>query len=159
MARNRRLPKHIEWSAHEYEHSEKSPDWFWGLGLVALVIAVGAIFFNNVLLAIVVLLAATMIGFYGARHPDRFDFAVTPRGIIVHDQLYPYQTLESFWIDDINPHRPKLLVKSKKMLVPLIVIPLEDIDIEDVHSYLLQYLPEIEDAEPLAHRLFELVGF
>jgi len=159
MSRNRKLPKHIEWSAHEYTHQEKTPDWFWGLGLVILVIAIGAIFFNNVLLALVVLIAGAMIGFYAARHPDRFDFAATPRGIVVHDQLYPYQTLDSFWIDDLNPYEPRLLLKSQKMLVPLIVIPLEDVDVDDVHSYLLQYLPEIEAAEPVAHKLFELVGF
>ena len=160
MGLEHRLPTQVAWSAHEHDHYEKTPDWYWGLGLLVLVLTIGAIFFNNVLLAILILLGGVMVGVYASRHPDRYEFALTPRGVIIHNKLYPYKTLESFWIDDIHPHAtPKLLLKSTKTFMPLIVVPLEDVDLELIHVYLNRHLPEVEKAEPLAHKLFELVGF
>jgi hypothetical protein len=155
-----RLPKRIEWGAHEHEHQEKTPDWYWALGLVALVGFIGSLLLGNVLLAIVILLGGLVMGLYATLHPHYAEFALTHRGVIIEEKLYPYQTLDSFWIDDIVPEKPKLLIKSQKIMMPLMVLPIpDDIDPEIIHRYLLQYLQEEENNEPIAHRLIEALGF
>lgn len=155
------LPKRIEWGAHEHEHQEKTPDWFWALGLITLVGIVASLFFGNPLLAILLLVGGLVMGLFATRRPHYAEFALTQRGVIVENTLYPYQTLDSFWIDDIDAYRPpRLLIKSQKIMMPLIVLPIaEDVDPDIVHRYLLQYLMEEECVEPLAHKFMEALGF
>ncbi len=154
------LPQRIQWEGYEHEHREKTPDWFWGLGLVVLAIFILAIFFNNVLFGILVLVAGFTMALFALKEPKLTRFTLTHRGLIIERTLYPFTTLESFWIDDIDEEiEPKLLVKSKRPLTPLLVIPVHPDDVDEVHQFLLAHLHEIEDAEPIAHKLFDLVGF
>lgn len=154
------LPQRIEWSAQEYHHYERSTDWYWGVGLVTLVIGIGAIFFGNILFAILILLGMFVLILYTFIQPHDAQFVLTSRGLEIDGELFRYQTLTSFWIDDIDPRVPaKLLLKTQRSMMPVLIIPLVDVDVELVHHFLLTKLPEVEDAEPLSHRLFELVGF
>ena len=154
------LEHDISWHAHEFEHQHKSSDWYWGLGVLAIVGAATAIFFNNVMLAVIIVVGALVLGITAMRHPEPSHFALTRRGILIEDRLYPYQTLDSFFIEHKHDNRaPRLLVKSLQPMMPLIVIPIEDVDPDDVEDYLLDYLDMDEHTEPVAHRLFERLGF
>jgi len=48
----------IEWDAHEYEHRERSPDWFWAVGIISVSVAVAAVIFGNIIFGILVIIAA-----------------------------------------------------------------------------------------------------
>ncbi len=149
----------LTWQAYEYHHREKSNDWFWALGIIAVGGIVAAIFLHNLLFALLILVASVAIGLFAAREPDLVTFAITRRGIRIDDDLYPYQNLDGFWIEDISEaHVPKLLLKSKKVLMPMIVIPIEEVEPEDVYAALLYFLPEEELHEPFAHKIMEFVG-
>jgi hypothetical protein len=62
--------------------------------------------------------------------------------------LYPFLTLDSFWID-AHEHPPKVLFKSTKMFMPFISIYIEEVDREKVRDILLNYIAETELHEPL----------
>jgi hypothetical protein len=151
------------WVTHEYEHSDKTADWFWTLGIIALASAIGAIIFGNVLFAIVVLLGAFVMGMYAARQPDDIEIKITTKGIRAGETLFPYRSLEAFWIDDEDPNDdipPRLLVRSKKMIMPLLVFHLTlETPPDDVRAALRPYLPETHLQEPLSHKLLENIGF
>lgn len=149
----------IEWEADEYPHSDKSNDWYWALGLVAVSAAVAALLFNNVLFAVLILLSSFVLALFASRKPERVRFAVMQRGIRAHGKLYPYQTLKSFYIEELPGRTPMLLLESAKVMTPLIVLPLEGVDADHVHDFLLDVLPEEEHSEPLPHRLMEWLGF
>jgi hypothetical protein len=57
------------WSVITHEHRERTTDWYWALGLVAIAGAVASVFFGNTLLAIIILLGAGSIGFLAIRGP------------------------------------------------------------------------------------------
>lgn len=149
----------LEWEALEYEHIEKTPDWFWGLALVALAAIAAAIFFENLLFAVVILLSAFTFALYGARAPKMERFSITDRGVSVGNNLYPYQTLDSFWVHDSPESRPVLLIKSKKTLMPLIAIPITHVNPRDIRERLLDELPEEEHHEPLSDKLMRFFHF
>jgi hypothetical protein len=150
----------IEWQAFEHEHIHKSSDWFWVLGIIATTGAVTAIIFSNILFSIVILVGAFTLGMHAAKRPSRVNFKITERGVIIGNKMYLYSSLESFWVEDENERAlPKLLVKSKKLLAPHIVIPIDNISPSDVRDYLLQYLAEEEDSESLAQKIMEFFGF
>lgn len=150
----------LEWTALEHEHIHKSSDWFWALGIIAIATAATSIIFNNILFALVILIGAFTIGINASKPPAQVRFRITSRGILINNILHPYSSLESFWVSDENQYeQPKLLVKSKKLLAPHIVIPIEDIHPDDIRDYIIEYLEEEEDSESLAQKIVEFFGF
>ncbi len=149
----------LEWDAPEYLHEEKSSDWYWSLGIIAASVAFLCILFNNLLFAVFIILAAFAAGMHAARPPRLIDVRVAPRGILSHNVLYTFDSLESFWIEE-RENDPRLLIKSKKLLMPLIVVPISPhVDLDEIRDYLLTFLPEVEHHESLGHRLLEYFGF
>jgi hypothetical protein len=149
----------ITWEAHEYVHAEKNRDWYWALGLIAIAGAVAALLFNNVLFAVLIIIASFSLALFASRKPDLVTFTLSQRGVRVDDDLYPFQSLESFGIDETPNKTPKLILKSNKIFSPGLVIPLEGIHPDEVHDFLLDFLPEGDHAESLSHHLMEYLGF
>lgn len=151
--------KVITWKAAEHNHAEKSSDWFWVLGILALSGALAAFFFGNFLFAILILVGAVAVSLQAVRPPRIFNYVVATRGIRVGDRLYPFGTLESYRLDDDDEQGPQLLIKSKQVYSPLIVIPVPEEYADDVEELVKARLPEDDLEEPLAHKLLELFGF
>jgi len=149
----------IEWEAHEHEHKERSADWFWAVGIISVSIAIAAVIFGNVIFGILILLAAFTLSLFINRHPPTIDVVVDERGIRKGQIFYPFQTLESFWIDTDHPHN-KIILKSEKMFMPLIVVPLgEGVDVDQLHDTLSQFLKEKFHSLPFIEKLLEYLGF
>ena len=120
------------WEAHEYTFQEKSSDWYWAVGIVAISIAVISIIFGNVLLALLILLGSFSLSLFAAKHPVYVRFEINKTGVLIDRTLYPYGTLESFWVED-NRHldlESKLFLKSQRLAMPIIAVPLEGADPE-----------------------------
>jgi len=152
-------PRSVTWEAPEHHHVEKGNDWFFALVIVVVSIVIVAILFNNVLLALLLGLAGGALFVSGAKKPSIIPFAVTVRGVKIDDRLYPYSTLDSFWIDEEDPRGPQLLIKSEKKLMPLMVLPIPITHIDEIESILSERLPEEELLEPLFVKVLELFGF
>lgn len=150
----------IHWQAYEYEPREQSGDWFWAVGIVTVAIAVTAIIFNDVLFAIIIILGGFALSLYAARPPHLIDIVVDDIGIRIDRSFYPYRTLESFWIEEQHGF-PKILVKSQKLIMPYIVVPLnpEEQDAEDIHKILIRHLPEVFHSESVFEKVLERLGF
>jgi hypothetical protein len=155
------LQKTISWQAHEYFHQEKSSDWYWGLGIVAITAAVLAIILGNTLFALVIVLFAFTASLQAHREPKLINFELNNKGVVINHLLYPYSTLESFSIGEqhLNKPDPKVLIKSKRVLMSHIHLPIEQVDIEDVRDFLLVYLKEEELDEPILEKVLEYFGF
>lgn len=152
----------ISWTTLEHHHNhEKSNDWYWMLGIVAVALAILFIYFGDYLFSLVILLGAFTMVLYSQKEHEYISISLGNKGILINETLYPYRSLESFWVEDeIEGEIDHLLLRSKKTLMPLIIIPLaEDLDPELITNYLLQYLDEEELEESFGHRLMEYLGF
>ncbi|MFT5352237.1 MAG: hypothetical protein ACI9GH_000076, partial [Candidatus Paceibacteria bacterium] len=104
--------KKIEWQAHEHSHIERSSDWYWIVGIIAIGIAVLSIYFDNILLAVIIILATSIAQVKARTEPQLLNFKITRKGILAGDTLYPYSALESFWvIDDADDSFDKIIFK------------------------------------------------
>ena len=149
----------IEWDAHEYEHKERSPDWFWAVGIISVSIAIASVIFGNIIFGILVLISTFTLAIFASRPPSTLHVVVDEKGITRGKIRYPISTLESFWIDTDHPHK-KIILRSQKMFMPLIVVPLGDeVDVEDLHESLSLFLTEEFHSLPLIERLLEYLGF
>ncbi|MEX0652468.1 MAG: hypothetical protein WD509_02970 [Candidatus Paceibacterota bacterium] len=150
----------IRWQGYEYTHHEKSGDWFWALGIIALSSAITAIIFKNILFALLILIGAFTLALFASKKPHLNHFEITRRGVTINNTLYSFSSLESFWIDEDEHGHHTLLLKSQHLLTPFIIIPLHtDADPEDVRNLLLTKLEEEELEEPVLHRVLEFFGF
>ncbi len=146
----------LHWQTHEYEHREQTPDWFWAVGIITVALSVTAIILNNVLFAFVIILSGFVLSLYAARPPKEIDVIIDNRGIRTDKTFYPFHSLESFWIDE-DEH--KIIIKSARFIMPYIIVPLGDADLEKVHQYLSRHLQEVFHVESNLHKLMDRLGF
>lgn len=151
----------LKWQSLEYEEKDRSVDWYWAVGLIALAIAVVAVVYKNYLFAIMVIVGAFALLLFAARKPKTVEYELTRRGIRVNTVLYPYATLRSFWIHHHDgDRRGKLIVQSEKTLMPYVTITLPDEpDVDIIHDFISAYLPEEEHPESFSEILMERLGF
>ena len=149
----------LSWEATEHHHEDRSNDWYWALGVV-VVAAIGvSIVFGNFLFAVVLLLGAATIAIFAMRGPLAVEYTIGPRGIRIGNELFPYTTLESFYIDEDGPRGPELLLKSERLFMPLIIVPLPPEYIDAVDDMLGERLDEEHLEESFFNRLLEFFGF
>lgn len=149
----------IQWEAHEYEHKQRSSDWFWVVGIITVSIAVTSIILGNIIFAILILIGAFALSIFIGRPPNTLSITVNERGITRNNIHYAYSTLKTFWIDTEHPHK-KIIIQSEKLLMPLIIIPLgQDTDVENLHEKLSMFLSEKYHELPFVERLLEYLGF
>ena len=149
----------IEWDAQEYEHKHRSADWFWAVGIIATAIAIISVIFGNIIFAILVLVGAFALSLFANREPETLHMIVDEAGVARGRVRYLYSTLISFWIDLEHPHK-KIILRSEKLLMPLIIIPLNDeININEMHDKLSEFLKEEFHSLPFVEKMLEYFGF
>jgi hypothetical protein len=135
-----------------------APDWYWAVGIIAVSIAATAYILDNILFAVFIVISTIVLFLRTLQKPREMTYSITQKGIWINKEFHGFRTLESFWIDD-QEDPPLLLLKSKTLLMPLLSIPLEDVDHEALQAYLVLVLPEVEMHEPFSKRIMEYLGF
>jgi hypothetical protein len=148
----------ISWDAPEHIHTEKTNDWYWAVGIITITAAALAFIFNNIIFGIFIVVGAFALIVHGSKKPRIVHYEINDRGIVIDTILYPFLTLESFWID-AEEEPSKLLVKSHKTFMPFISIYIEEVDPEHVRDILLKYIAETEHREPISQKILERFGF
>lgn len=151
-------PPILRWSAYEHEYIERSNDWFWALGIVAVCVSLISILFSNVLFAILIVLAAFTIGILARTPLELIEFELSNRGIRVGGTLHRYDEIISFWVEDEHDAPPLLLVDTTKFMSPNLIIPIEGIDPHLVRAYLQERVEEVPMKEPVSHKILEFFG-
>lgn len=149
----------VYWEAPEHHHIEKSSDWYWILGIISLSGAIASLIFNNILFSIVILLGAFTMILTVNRKPRILEYEVSVRGIRIRKDFHPYSSLDSFCLDENNIVGPQLIVKSKKLLMPLLILPVPEEYLHHIENIIAPRLREEHLEEPFSHHLLEYFGF
>lgn len=149
----------FSWQTPEYVHFEKSTDWYWTVGIITAAFVVTAIIFGDILFGVVLAIGAFTLALFASRQPSIVSVEVMDKGIAIDKTLFPYSTLESFSVDDIHHHGPRLILKSKKPIVPLVTVPIQSVDLQELHDYLETQLKAETFEQNLMHTVFEKLGF
>src|SRR3990167_234841 len=78
----------FSWQAPEYDHSSKSIDWYWAMGIAAAVLFTTAILLKNFLFAVIVILGTFSVTLFSARKPRIINFSFTPRGVQIEKKKF-----------------------------------------------------------------------
>ena len=148
----------IIWQASEYEHKEKTPDWYWAVGIIALSTVIISFIYKNYIFAIFIILATTVLGMYGLKKPEMMEVEINEKGVKIKNEFYPYKIIKSFYIEN-QGGKKKLLIHTKRIIMPIIALPIEEILEEKVKLMLLKHSKEEEMKEPVTQRIMEHLGF
>lgn len=149
----------ISWQALEYKRKEKTANWYWAVIIIALSLVIISLMTHNFLFAIIIVISTIILLSFSVNPPNILNIIMNQKGIVVGKDMYPFATLASFWVESMDNDNQKILLKSKKIIMPLIVVPLEEHHHLDIREFLLQYLPEEEIHEPLSQKIMEKLGF
>lgn len=150
--------KTLDWQTLEYEHIERSSNWFWLIGLVSLLGIIISVVLLNFLFAVVLLIAGFTVMLYGARKPELVNVSINRRGVQIKNQIYPYANIAAFALrDDEEPF--KLILHIDRIFLPHVTVSLEDVNPEMVREYLSEFLPEEPFAELFLEIISERLGF
>lgn len=151
----------FEWTGKELAPEQRSADWFWALGIVAIGLMVACVLFGNFLLAIVVLFGSVTTALLAAKRPRIHRFTITDDGITIDTHHYRFDDMLHFsifeFVDETKP--AALSIKTKHLLAPHLFIPIVGHDPLDVYEYISLHLPEGHHEESFVDRLVEMMGF
>jgi hypothetical protein len=149
----------FEWQGRGYASEEKSADWYWALGIIAIAGIIAAVLFSDILFAVVIAVAAVTIALYTAKRPRIHRFAIYDRGIQIDDSLYSYDNMIDFsvleYLDESLP--PALSVKTRSLFAPHLLIPIIGYDPELVYDYVAGHLPEGKHDESFFDRMADML--
>ena len=154
------MDNRIMWLAPLHEHRQHSADWYWVVSIITIALAVSFFIAGDLLLSIIIVLGVGILLALSRHEPEVVEFEISKQGVRANKVLYPWQTLDTFWILDETPETgAKILITSKKILMPHIVIPLDINHQEEVHRILAHMLHEEHQMEPFPHRIMRKLGF
>lgn len=148
----------LEWTALEYENKERGKDWFWALGVIVVTAGATSIIFGNYFFALLIVLGGILLGFFAIKKPDTISYQLNAQGLKVGTRLYPYDNIKSFWVQ-IEP-TPTLFVKSERMFMPILSIPITESMAPEVHDiFTFKNIPEEEMREHISDKIMDSLGF
>lgn len=149
----------ISWSAPEYYHKEHGNDWFWTVGLIALIGCGITIWLHNYIFAIFIFISGCSLIMFTIRAPHDIIFTIETKGLTMGRDFHTWKSIKSFNIKDNETDiYAKLLIETSKHFLPIYTIPLPKEHMEKVKENLLKVIPRSEINESQSMLFAEKLG-
>ena len=149
----------VAWTAPDRAYAKKSSDWYWTVGIIAAALVVVCIIFGNALFAVVIGLGTFTLALLTAQKPKSVKVEISDKGIVIDKMLYPYPVLDAFGINESNQDHAHLMLKSKKVFIPLITVPAPKDKTDEIRDVLKNHLKEETFNRGIMETAFERLGF
>lgn len=148
----------IEWKALEYNHKERSPDWYWTVGLITLAVFVTAIWTGSYVFGIFLAISGASLALLNLRHPQEIEFSIETDGLTMGKDKYEWERIKSFNIKKRDGEN-KLLIETTKHFLPIYTIPIPNELVSEIKESLLKFIPTSELNESQSLQFMEKIGF
>lgn len=150
----------LEWRAEEHHFTPKSPRWYIALALGVTLAAGASVFLGNILGAVAIALVGGLIYVLAQHEPDEVRYRLMVDGVAINDRLYQFRNLAAFNIVYQPGEVKTVLLRSQKMLSPLIQMEIGEADPMKIRETLLEFLPEdLDMQEPVTDTWARRLGF
>ncbi len=146
----------ISWEVNEYEKHTRGPVWFTLATIAAVALIVYALFTQNFLFAVIILMFGVIYFLSSLKEPARIMISITDNGIMIGETFFPFRDMRTFSIVYEPPVVKNLYINLKSRWRPLLSIPLEAMDPVKVRDLMLPFA--IEDLEQTEESLTDLVS-
>jgi len=105
------------WDSPEFEFRDKSPDWYWTIGLVGILLTLLAVFsMKDFFFAGFALLATILIIVLARRQPEMMRVELSESGVRIGETMTSFQKIDAFWIET------EYGKERSDMRIPIIII-------------------------------------
>jgi len=151
----------VSWSAEEYDRvRERSAVWYWGGITVASLLVIFALWQNNILFAIFIVIAWLVLASVSENAPKIWAFAVLESGITIgSDKKYGWNEIAGFDVHAESDSHRALLVKTTHTFMPMIRINIPQEKEKEITGILLRFIKREEYEESLIDTLIRIMRF
>ncbi|MEK7620307.1 MAG: hypothetical protein AAB413_03670 [Patescibacteria group bacterium] len=151
----------LEWEVDEYPAHQRSKVWYILAAVVGVALIIYAVATANFLFAVIILMVGVITLLSTFVPPDRVPVVITNTGVVVSDLYYDFQSIRDFSIAYDPPDVKNLYFEFHSPWQPLLTVPLEEIDPNQVRELLLPYCLENlqrieENLTDVLRRLYKL---
>lgn len=148
----------ISWISPEYIQKERTVDWFWTIGLISIIGAGLALYFNNNLFAILILISCGMFFLLSIHTPRDVEYQLSEEGLSAGEKKYSKNDLLSF---DIKKEKEdiKLLIHTSGKFMPIITIQIPEDMKEEIQFELSKFSEKKEFEDSIAMKFMDMLGF
>ncbi len=150
--------KTISWTSPEYIQKERSIDWFWTVGIIVLIGAGLAFYFNNFLFAVLILVSGGMFFLMEIHTPHDVEYEINNENFKIGKSDYPIKSIKYFDIKK-SKEMSKILVYTSDQFMPIKFIQIPEELAEDIEKELLKFVEKKEIQESHAVKFMEKLGF
>ena len=150
-----------EWEGQEYDHTPKSSDWYWALGIISVAGTIASVLFGNYLFAVLIAIAAAAIALHAAKVPPVHRFRLVETGLLIGNELHSFERMTSFTVleDTAGTYPPLLSIKTESWHSPHLVIPLVGVNADTVYAYFLHHVSEEDHPHSFNDLVAAWLGF
>ncbi len=151
----------LQWEVDEYPTHERSQRWYLVAAVLGVALIIYAVATANFLFAVIVLMIGVIMLLSTFVSPERVPVVITNTGVVVADMYYDFEAIKDFALAYDPPEVKILYLDFQSPWQPLLSIPLEDVDPNQVRECLLPYCKEnIHQSEErltdMVRRLYKL---
>jgi len=148
----------IEWTAPEYKHEDKSMDFLWAIGVVTIVVFGLAIWKQNYLFSIFILISGASLVLFSVRRPQDITYKIETGGLTLGKDYYEWKKIKGFHVKK-KEDAAVLLIEIDKYMLPVYTLPLPIELIQNTKESLAKIIPDIELEESKSMKFMEKLGF
>jgi hypothetical protein len=148
----------IEWQAPEYIHTDKTSDWYWVVGIVAVSIALISIILNDTIFGLLILVSAFTLCLFASRPPQMVLHKLDNLGVSKGHFSHKYDEIKSFWVETTDAY-PRILFKIDHRFSPYSIFLIHPDDAEEIRVFLSAHLTEEKMTESIFEKLLIYFGF
>lgn len=149
----------VTWSAPEFSQKPRTRFWYIMTGIITTLSALDVyLWLDHLTFSTVIILSGTLLIFLADKKPRMIEYTLEWRGITIDGKTYHFNEFQSFWIIE-KENMVLLYLMPTRSIATETLIPLENVDINDVHAFLFAHLPEEPAREPLSHIIARYLGF
>ena len=105
------------------------------------------------------------MGFFAIKKPDMVYYELNEKGLKIRNRIYAYDNIKAFWVqkpmsDDGKEMEPALFIKSERLIMPIISIPIEYSMAQEIKNKMIENEVEVEEMkEHVSEKIMDSVGF
>jgi hypothetical protein len=150
----------VKWEAPEFLYQVKDVSWYWLSIILAIVVLSIAVWQQNFLFGLFVIIAEMLILIWGNTRPRDIQFRISEKGIdLGAHQFYPYSELAYFSIDEeADYYWSEIYLTFKTKFHPPVKALIPNDKVENIRSRMKLFLKEIEHQMTLSDALTRFLG-
>jgi hypothetical protein len=150
--------KTISWTSPEYIQKERSIDWFWTVGLVAVLGAGLAFYFDNFLFAVLILVSGGMFFLMEIHTPHDVEYEINNENFKIGKSTYPIKSIKYFDIKK-SEKDTKILVYTSDQFMPIKLIQIPEDLSDEIEKEISKFVEKKEMQESNSVKFMEKLGF